>query len=799
MDQLRAAIKAIYYHYLIKDAYEMTVMGNSKGDFLKPFESMISREVSRLNPRQLSAYKEELQSELKGKGFRIDDKVRLFVGLPLLFAEKVLTTDKVDYPCVEFEHLFRWREVVKCMGEDLLTTIFLANRDKKKRKDFLWPNVIGHNDRTVNAALNAGLSDIHSHFGGSIDSFQFNWINLMNNVDELYDEFKSMTFSYNPFENKCMYEEMATWCRLAAAIRACLFIAFVKGEDIKPSAEKNAMQALGTDNDTGVLTQLKKRINGLRNDAKKTCYGLTLDYAITDDLLNGKNACSPFGIYAGERQIEYAFFRMYLHPQSKLNGSWIDLFYLYELIKIHFRKEFVFADDQFGLDSYNAVISRSSLFKQGIWPICNLTSVQTSIRKGKDDYVESRVTSGTMGLTAGEYWKGLYTKDEFLKEDELKKRLTFIVQFTKSCNAKNVHKDGRYRTKRAEVQYEYKEMTQFVSSKQSPYEIIGIDVGGSELNFRPEVFAHLLRSGKEQGFKITYHVGEEFYDIADGLRSIWEIIQYANISKEDRLGHCIALAIAADEYYQEKHYTLYIPKQVLLDNLVWLYGFAKETGITLEQELEQKMQDLVTKLYEQIGYGEVVELNMDDYYESLLLRSDDANKGNGVDAWSKTAKLESDKAKKARGNRRAQKLKEAYTEVEEIIARGEKYTSPKMGMVYAKFISEIQDKMIGLVNSIGLCIESCPSSNLQICKLDRYDCHPAIRYYLKPEDSSKKLNIAVCTDDKGTFSTSLANEFSLLALAATKEEGWNKGLEKDFKCLIEQGRKFRFIIKTPTK
>jgi hypothetical protein len=252
------------------------------------------------------------------------------------------------------------------------------------------------------------------------------------------------------------------------------------------------------------------------------------------------------------------------------------------------------------------------------------------------------------------------------------------------------------------------------------------------------------------------------------------------------------LGIAADEYYKEKHYSLYIPKQVLLDNLVWLCGFAKETGVIIQPELEQKIQDLALKMYEQIGYSDVVGLDMDDYYESLLLRSDEANKGNGVDAWSKTAKLESDKAKKARSNRRALKLNEAYTQDEDIIARGEKYISPKMGSAYAKFIAEIQDKMIEWVNSIGLCIESCPSSNLQICKLDRYDCHPAIRYYLKPDDSSKRLNIAVCTDDKGTFSTSLTNEFSLLALAATKEEGWNKKIEKDFKNLIEQGRKYRF-------
>ena len=54
------------------------------------------------------------------------------------------------------------------------------------------------------------------------------------------------------------------------------------------------------------------------------------------------------------------------------------------------------------------------------------------------------------------------------------------------------------------------------------------------------------------------------------------------------------------------------------------------------------------------------------------------------------------------------------------------------------------------------------------------------------------LNFAVCTDDKGTFSTSLANEFSLIALAATKGKGWNKKFKKTFEQLISQGNKYRF-------
>jgi hypothetical protein len=150
-------------------------------------------------------------------------------------------------------------------------------------------------------------------------------------------------------------------------------------------------------------------------------------------------------------------------------------------------------------------------------------------------------------------------------------------------------------------------------------------------------------------------------------------------------------------------------------------------------------------------------------------------------------------------NRNAVTLNNAYRLDGDLIAEGEAPTQAIFDKAYAALVGKVQEKMIDVVNKTNVCIESCPSSNLQICKLERYDCHPAIRYYLHPDVRSiwpffrkPKMNFAICTDDKGTFSTSLHNEFSLLALAATKERGWNKGMGKVFAELISQGNKYRF-------
>lgn len=336
-------------------------------------------------------------------------------------------------------------------------------------------------------------------------------------------------------------------------------------------------------------------------------------------------------------------------------------------------------------------------------------------------------------------------------------------------------------------------MTLYISDNESEYDIVGIDVGGMELYYRPEVYAHVLRAGKRQKLNVTYHVGEEFYDLADGLRAIWEIVQYAGICKNDRLGHCLALGVLPREYYKRKHCTLTMPKQVMLDNIMWLLGVVKHQQIVVKPSLQKQLETIANDLYHQLGYERyAASLNIEEYFESMYLRSDEANDEDGLDIWSLTAELDTPAANKARRNANAQKLYTAYMLDEKLINEGEKPITERFDNEYVKLMIKIQKVMIEFVKKTEVCIETCPSSNLQIGKLGRYDYHPSIKYYLNPQSKNKMLNFAICTDDKGTFSTSLTNEFSLIALAATKGKGWSKDVERGFAQLISQGNKYRF-------
>ena len=73
------------------------------------------------------------------------------------------------------------------------------------------------------------------------------------------------------------------------------------------------------------------------------------------------------------------------------------------------------------------------------------------------------------------------------------------------------------------------------------------------------------------------------------------------------------------------------------------------------------LKALAENLYEKTGYGEYFErLDMNDYYESMLLRSDEGYQSDGLDVWSKTEVLKSPRAIKARDNDNALDLNRAY-------------------------------------------------------------------------------------------------------------------------------------------
>ena len=89
---------------------------------------------------------------------------------------------------------------------------------------------------------------------------------------------------------------------------------------------------------------------------------------------------------------------------------------------------------------------------------------------------------------------------------------------------------------------------------------------------------------------------------------------------------------------------------------------------------------------------------------------------------------------------------------------------------YVSFIEAIQHKMTECIERLQLVIECCPSSNVKIGRLKRFDQHPIFTFCSVKNGNNHNLPVTVNTDDLGIFYTSLPREFELLTLALLKKK-----------------------------
>jgi adenosine deaminase len=97
----------------------------------------------------------------------------------------------------------------------------------------------------------------------------------------------------------------------------------------------------------------------------------------------------------------------------------------------------------------------------------------------------------------------------------------------------------------------------------------------------------------------------------------------------------------------------------------------------------------------------------------------------------------------------------------------------------------------------GICVEYNPTSNVLISNMKRYDAHPVCKY--RKTKGVVKMKVAIGTDDKGVFATSLYNEYALLAAAVMKKkrrmgfpEWYDKHVAEYFKEIADASLQNRF-------
>lgn len=744
MDYLRKFIETAFYCYDIDLTGDILPV---KGECLVE-ETPFLRTMQRIH-RHLSGdsirliYRNYIDEWIKCPDRKIDDK-NLFYTL-IHFCREMLTMDYDGQPAVRFDNLFKWREVIEQTGETLLVCAYVAyyshlRSDSEKRLD--WANVLPSDNRQLRFIFEKeGLIDLHQHLKASTSVFDISWVCLMNHIECRETQFRKIV------EKQSEAAELYDAVTLAAIIRMLLYKklieASLESEDVHTEVNELIKSGLSF-----VREDIHFKIDGIRYlaSSRQKCY--VYDYASPD---NGDG----MAVFIGERRIiSEALRHIYSGDRWRISA----LLHRYILIKARLRERLVQINNNVGFANFDDFERKKEIFIDGdrysrYSDLLFTLPMYEASRYYHQDYIETRIApQDSYSVLRRKYNR---IKALNAKNGGPSTQYRIIYHFIKKQEGDGGHTSYRdYKNCRKSMRQAYALERLFNNANLNS--AVGIDAANSEMNCRPEVFApayrHIAESCPDKGR--TYHVGEDFYDIADGLRAIDEAVAFLDLHQGDRLGHCIALGIDPERYYTDHDCHLIIPQQVLVDDMIWLKIKSSKFNIDMPPRIQKQIDDVFCEYKDQLGDDYQVHCaDIIEYYRSMTLRGDNPED------------ISKSEDNKYRG---AERLYRKYHTCDTWRKVGDDVKDFEIFPEYIALIRQMQEKMMDELESKQIVIECCPTSNYKIGRLGRFINHPIFRFSsVKPH--GHHIPVTVNTDDLGIFPTSLPREFELLALALKKE------------------------------
>lgn len=743
-------------------------------------------------------------------------------------------------PLCKYKHLLRWNELSLKISEDILTTSFLAYRDilnGRGRHYFSWEPTIKTDCNALTTIISKGVTDLHFHLIGSSANFDLCWLSLMNDIVDRHAEFNKLYYLRNKetrisHTNSNVDLSLYALCVKACAIRQLLFKLLIKKENIDEDWYSKILSCHREDELLVYTVALQSENERLKHCYGKKFYGEPVDYAIKQKLYerNLSEDSLHNAVLYGERWILYKVFYI-IYSQCKCNNFSIQsIFYAYLLIKIKVRSEFVQNNFYPGFRNFQEYQRRKVLFikKDSAYEkiIYNL-AIRNSIVSQHVSYLEARIPiidniENTLKYINFIDYNVKHDPFEMSSKADLINRYYYILHFPKKSDKEYSndvtygpeprHNSLRNLIKRQSyVVFKIRQLNNSIKNR-----IVGIDTSGSEIGCRPEVYGQAYRFLRKisceikndvldgtslNGIGFTYHVGEDFLDIADGLRAIDEAIIFLNLKSGDRLGHCLALGINPELYYKQKSHVV-ISKQDLIDNIAWILMQIRFYDIvcprSLLLELQQQYNNLLFEVYDvndRYDNGEYIP--SDIYYQSWLLRGDDPycyceEFANGdvskiigqkpiLSYWDNCGVNRYNKhINNARKIKQARRLYFRYHFDGIVRRKGDEKIEFEIKTEYIKLMCNIQNKMMHNLSQLLLVIETNPTSNRQICCCQYYHDLPLRRFYNigltyneNEISSCPQIPISINTDDLGVFSTNISREYALVAISLDKMKNIN--------------------------
>lgn len=790
MDLKRAVIKALLYDYplhLLADR-----LYRKDADVLEKFEDLVKWQSKEFSKGELKGLRKILEQD-----WMMTDPMEK-TGVTCLYpygianllsnvGNQLLTTDARKIPCVKFNQLLRWNQLTQYIDQDIMVSAYMASKfgSHLTNDQLIWDPVLRHNCKTLNDILAKGKSDVHNHLGASWEVFELSWVKWMNACDTDDEVLKAIVATPHqeadhiilPYDEQCI-RGFKHYIYVAYVIRFVIFsyiedATFVDDELIR----KLYYCIIDSSTSSGLYSEFRDEAASYRHSySAKFKDDRFVDYAIrqTDyNLLNEGSKSSPYIAFLGERRI-MTLFLTNAYKRMNRAGWLMPFFHLYLLIKSKVRRCLILTDNLVGLDNFKDVNECKKT--KVAYRFKTVYSIQSSLDRSLSDYLEGRLSPSAICE-----WQKINFSDSCLTGSNsyypsgyIDTHLSYIATFNKKEDDIDtdecVDRHSELKGKNRERAYKL--------VKSNKVKVAGIDTCGNELFAQPEFFAHAYRFvvalRPELKNKLTYHVGEDFYDLVSGLRWIDETLRFLPLGDGCRLGHAVALGEDALSYYNERHYTCLAPKQILLDDIVWLIQKSANLNIVLDRQFKDWLLQESEKLYDEIGYRDFSgrKFSLNNYWQSMLLRGDDQHSYSPTvyeNEWSKTAECSDKYIMPARSNKQATELWNIYGGNKDVRVKGAIVSEIKWHRSIAGVIKKIQDAMMALIKERNISIECCPTSNLHITHIKRYADHPITRFHEVSLGNGNTINVSINTDDRGLFATSLYNEYSLMALALLKE------------------------------
>lgn len=769
--------------------------------------------------------------------------------------------------------------------------LYDMDRGHSGRTRFSWGYTISHNNKQLNNMVRRGIAEHHYHIWGSTPYFQVSWISLMNHLTEssyvkhfekLHQENVRCVSSRQvidqlifPIQGKDTRTAPNPWAVLqlqAALIRLYLCTRLTGKPCLRLSKYDAPLQCgdvykLLSDPDQLLMetVNLQAAIS-----ARAEGDGACADYALR--LFQGhiRSGEETYESFAGERWFMYQMLTDIYHTAAfqRLTPSEHNLFYAYLLLRGELRFQLVQSNDLIGFDNFDRIQNHKWDFigdatsEQWVTRLAireplvakpYLKELEIRLSPAQTAEQNQRLIAGLEKATLGD---GL-SADQAGEFAELRSRFYYVFHFIKAEDTalREVHWTSISQRSFVENIMECRHYRLRIHLRKQMWGIVefrnrfpllaarvwGIDACAQEIGCRPEVFGTVYRllgqhvsAGNEKGVEYslpalgkTYHVGEDFLDLIDGLRAINEAVCFLNLDCGDRLGHGVALGTDVEKWYASKNYRVTLPVQDLLDNLAWFYHALQHYHIPesdlLRQELrnefnywfsivyqnhidETAMHRIMLRAEQEYADDEkkrnyhvhTCSFDIDTYYMAWTLRGDCPDlykKGYysisepPLDDWDRCSSNQLFPAKFDTRYIAECSLLNYYYHFDPIIkAEGNRRVSTTISKAYVRGAKAVQVALRNEIAMRGISIEVNPSSNVLISTFRKYEEHPILAFYNKglplsqqEKDSCPQLHVSINTDDKGVFYTDLENEYALLArsLEQIQDEKENQRFKKN--------------------